>query len=99
MPLPVTPGNFVYSPDGPVLTDYFWNRDRFVAIQGRSGLERRRARVTGSGRWRANRSPTSTGFAGRGGSSPGRRTRNSRDDHQDVAGVVPRERMGRVHPV
>ena len=38
MPLPVTPrGNFVYSPDGPVLTDYFWNRDRFVAIQGPIG--------------------------------------------------------------
>ena len=30
-------GNFVYEPDGKVLTDFFWNRDRFCCIQGPIG--------------------------------------------------------------
>lgn len=30
-------GNFVYEPDGKVLTEFFWNRDKFCCIQGPIG--------------------------------------------------------------
>ncbi len=30
-------GNFVYQPDGAVLTDFFWNRDKFCCVQGPIG--------------------------------------------------------------
>lgn len=32
-----TRGNFIYEPDGEVLTDFFWDRSRFVCIQGPIG--------------------------------------------------------------
>lgn len=30
-------GNFLYEPDGAVLTEFFWNRDRFCCVQGPIG--------------------------------------------------------------